>query len=131
MQAAQPPILEMRQISKRFPGIVALDQVDFAVQRGEIHALIGQNGAGKSTLMKILAGVYPVDAGDGLILIEGKPVHFSHPRDALDMGIGIVYQDLSLVPKLSAADNIFLGRETGGLLINQTDILQRTRDILS
>jgi len=128
----QRPILEMRQITKRFPGIVALEQVDFTLQQGEIHALIGQNGAGKSTLMKILAGVYPVDASDkGEIRIEGQLVHFTHPRDALDMGIGVIYQDLSLVPKLSVADNIFLGRESGGLLINQSDILERTGEILN
>src|SRR3954463_5070493 len=94
-----PPILEMRAITKRFPGLTALDAVDFSVRGGEMHALIGQNGAGKSTLMKVLAGVYPIDEG-GEIRIEGKPVHFAHPRDALKQGIGVVYQDLSLVPKL-------------------------------
>ena len=112
------PILEMRGITKRFPGLIALHGVDFSVRRGEIHALIGQNGAGKSTLMKVLAGVYPLEEGE--LRIQGKVVRFTHPRDALRMGIGTVYQDLSLVPRLTVADNIFLGREAGnGILIDQ------------
>ncbi|MEO8392316.1 MAG: sugar ABC transporter ATP-binding protein [Chloroflexota bacterium] len=124
-----PPILEMRAITKRFPGLTALDGVDFAVRSGEMHALIGQNGAGKSTLMKVLAGVYPVEAGE--IVIEGRPVHFTRPRDALKLGIGVVYQDLSLVPKLTVADNMFLGREAGGsIVIDEKAILQRAAAIL-
>src|ERR1700681_2887012 len=89
------PILEMRGITKTFPGLTALSGVDFSIRPGEIHALLGQNGAGKSLLMKILAAVSPVEAGE--LLIEGQPVTFSHPRDALKMGVGTVYQDLSLV----------------------------------
>ncbi len=127
--SSQPPILEMKGIVKRFPGLVALDQVDFSVTPGEIHALIGQNGAGKSTLMKILAGVYAPDEGE--IWIDGKPVAFAHPREALQLGIGTVYQELSLVAQLSVADNIFLGREAGnGFVIDEAAIVQRTRDIL-
>lgn len=126
--SASVPLLEMRGITKHFPGLTALDQVDFSVQAGEIHALIGQNGAGKSTLMKILAGVYGAEQGQ--IFIEGSLVHFDSPRAALAAGIGIVYQDLSLVPKLSVADNIFLGREPGGLVIDEAAILQRTTDLL-
>src|SRR5882757_558529 len=90
MTQSSPPILEMRAITKRFPGLTALDAVDFAVSAGEMHALIGQNGAGKSTLMKVLAGVYPLEDGDGEIRIEGKPVRFTRPRDALNQGIGVV-----------------------------------------
>jgi ribose transport system ATP-binding protein len=130
MMSVSTPLLEMRGIVKRFPGLVALDGVDLTVERGEIHALIGQNGAGKSTLMKILAGVYPIE--DGEIRIEGRAVHFSHPRDALAAGIGTVYQDLSLVPKLSVADNIFLGREAGGgVVIDQRANLRRAGEILA
>jgi ribose transport system ATP-binding protein len=123
------PLLDMRGITKRFPGLVALDKVDFTVRRGEIHALIGQNGAGKSTLMKILAGVYPIEEGE--LRIDGQPVRFNHPRDALELGIGTVYQDLSLVPKLSVADNIFLGREAGNsLLINEAETIGKSAQIL-
>src|SRR5262249_32634219 len=104
--------------------------VDFGVRQGEIHALLGQNGAGKSTLMKILAGVYPVEEGE--LLIEGRPVSFKHPREALQVGIGTVYQDLRLVPQLSVADNIFLGREAGnGFVINERASVQRAESVLS
>jgi ribose transport system ATP-binding protein len=112
MSTSSPPLLQMRGISKGFPGVAALSEVDFSAQTGEIHALIGQNGAGKSTLMKILAGVYQPDAGE--IRINGQTTRIASPRAALESGVGIVYQDLSLVPKLSVADNIFLGREIGG-----------------
>ncbi len=123
------PILEMRGITKRFPGLMALNGVDFSAHRGEIHALIGQNGAGKSTLMKILAGVYPLEEGE--LRIQGESVRFSHPRDALRMGIGTVYQDLSLVPRLSVADNIFLGREAGnGIFIDQKADREQAAQIL-
>ena len=99
----------MRGISKRFPGVLALDEVDFSVQRGTIHSLIGQNGAGKSTLMKILAGDYPPTKGE--IQIEGQTVSFHHPGESRARGIAIVYQELSLLPNLTVAENIFLGRE--------------------
>jgi ribose transport system ATP-binding protein len=105
------PILEMRGISKRFPGVLALDEVDFKVNKGAIHSLIGQNGAGKSTLMKILAGDYPPTRGE--ILLEGQPVSFNYPSDSRSRGISIVYQELSLLPNLTVAENIFLGREFG------------------
>jgi ribose transport system ATP-binding protein len=122
-------LLEVRDIRKRFGAVVALDGVDFSVQPGEIHALIGQNGAGKSTLMKILAGVYAPDSGE--IWIEERAVQFSHPRDALRLGIGTVYQDLSLVPKLSVTDNIFLGREAGGFIIDQTAMTAQADALLA
>lgn len=128
--SAHPSALEMRAITKHFPGVTALDKVDFSVQAGEIHALIGQNGAGKSTLMKVLAGVYQPDAGE--ILIDGRSVHFLQPRMALSSGIGVVYQDLSLVPKLSVANNIFLGREVGGsIVIDQDEINTQAARILA
>lgn len=128
--ATTSPILEMKGITKRFPGLVALNGVDFSVQPGEIHALIGQNGAGKSTLMKILAGVYPIESGE--IRINGQSVSFHHPREALRMGIGTVYQDLGLVPQLSVADNVFLGREPGnGFVIDEGAVLKKTEDALN
>ncbi|NPV87607.1 MAG: sugar ABC transporter ATP-binding protein [Anaerolineae bacterium] len=124
-----PPILEMTGITKRFPGVLALNRVNFSVKRGEIHSLIGQNGAGKSTLMKILAGVYSAD--EGTICMEEQPIHLRHPSDSLNKGIAIVYQELSLLPNLTVAQNIFLGREPGKwLLLDNKTIFNRSRQIL-
>jgi ribose transport system ATP-binding protein len=113
------PILEMRGVSKSFFGIVALRGVDLTVYAGEIHALMGENGAGKSTLMKILSGAYRPDAG-GEIRIEGKPVHIHGPQGGRAAGIAIIYQELSLAPNLTVAENIYLGRE-----VSQTGLLAR------
>ncbi len=99
----------MRHITKTFPGVQALQDVDLEVRAGEVHALVGENGAGKSTLMKILAGAQPRDTGD--ILLNGQPVHVDSPTQAMALGISIIYQEFNLVPYLNAAENIFLGRE--------------------
>jgi ribose transport system ATP-binding protein len=107
--AAGPPVLQMRGIRKAFPGVVALDGVDFDLRAGEVHVLLGENGAGKSTLMKILSGAYTKDAGD--ILLDGAPVSIGSPRDAQSLGIATIYQELSLVPQLTVAENILLGHE--------------------
>lgn len=124
-----PPILEMQGIIKRFPGVVALNDVDFSAKRGEIHSLIGQNGAGKSTLMKILAGDYSPTQGE--VFLDGQPIEFHHPREARARGISIVYQELSLLPNLTVADNIFLGREPGRrLVIDETAIQQEGKKFL-
>src|ERR1700760_1432726 len=104
------PILEMRGVSKSFFAIKALRAVDLTVHAGEIHALMGENGAGKSTLMKILSGAYTPDPG-GEIRIEGKPVQIHGPLGGRAAGISIIYQELSLAPNLSVAENIYLGRE--------------------
>ena len=101
--------LRMRGIRKAFPGVVALDGVDLEVRRGEVHVLLGENGAGKSTLMKILSGALAGDAGD--IEIDGQPVRIGSPREAQRLGVRTIYQELTLVPYLSPAENIFLGRE--------------------
>jgi ribose transport system ATP-binding protein len=101
--------LEMLGISKAFSGVKALDKVDFRVKKGEIHALIGENGAGKSTLMKILSGMYKPDEGE--IKINSRPVQFFHPQDAINAGVAIIYQELSLVPHLTAIQNVLLGHE--------------------
>ena len=101
------PRLEMRGIRKSFPGVVALDDVNLTVHPGEVHLLLGENGAGKSTLMKVLSGAYRKDAGT--IAIDGHDVDVKSPRDALALGIRVIYQELTLVPQLSAAENIFLG----------------------
>ena len=102
-------ILEMEFITKTFPGVLALDAVSFACQKGTVHALVGENGAGKSTLMKILAGAYQPDSGE--ILLKGEKVDISDPRHALQLGLGMIYQESNLVPYLDAAQNIFLGKE--------------------
>jgi len=103
------PALRMAGIRKQFPGVVALDGVDLEVRRGEVHILLGENGAGKSTLMKILSGALPKDSGS--IEIGGAVVEIEGPRHAQALGVSIIYQEFNLVPQLSAADNIFLGRE--------------------
>ena len=103
------PLLEMRGIGKTFPGVRALGSVNFDVLPGEVHALVGENGAGKSTLMKVLAGAYAAD--EGAILLDGVPVRFAGPQDALAAGIVTIYQELNLIPALSVGENIFLGDE--------------------
>ncbi|WP_144428428.1 multiple monosaccharide ABC transporter ATP-binding protein [Azospirillum thiophilum] len=104
-------ILEMRGITKTFPGVKALDDVNLSVREGEIHALIGENGAGKSTLMKVLSGVYPHGSYDGEIRFRGQPVSFRGIADSETLGIIIIHQELALVPLLSIAENLFLGNE--------------------
>ena len=103
------PLLETRGLSKRFPGIVALDEVDFEADAGEVRAVVGANGAGKSTFMNILAGVFPPSSGE--IRLAGQPVAFASPRAAHELGINIVFQEFSSTPELTVAENIFLGRE--------------------
>lgn len=102
-------ILTMKGIDKSFPGVHALDNVDFEVRRGEVHALMGENGAGKSTLMKVLTGIYTKDSGN--IIFEGKEVEFHNTREAQDSGIVIVHQELNMLGHLTVAQNIFIGRE--------------------
>jgi len=109
-------ILEMRGITKTFPGVKALEDVNLKVRRGEIHAICGENGAGKSTLMKVLSGVYPAGDYDGEIVYDGQPVRFAGIRDSEHVGIVIIHQELALVPYLSVAENIFLGSERRGRL---------------
>ena len=108
------PIISIRQVTKRFPGVAALTDVTLDVLPGELHAICGENGAGKSTLMKILSGV--ITDFDGELLLAGKPVRFTGTRDAEAAGISIIHQELNLVEQLSAAANIFLGREIRGWL---------------
>lgn len=111
-------ILEMRNITKNFPGVKVLKNVSLSVERGEIHAICGENGAGKSTLMKVLSGVYPHGSFDGEIIFDGEPQRFSAIKDSERAGIVIIHQELALVPHLSVAENIFLGNEVtrGGLI---------------
>jgi len=110
------PILEMKSITKEFPGVKALDNVTFSVRKGEVHCLVGENGAGKSTLMKVLSGVHPYGSYSGEIFVEGELQKFNHIRDSEHAGIAIIYQELALIPELSVYENIFLGNEvTNGL----------------
>lgn len=104
-------ILEMRGITKTFPGVKALDNVNLTVREGDIHAICGENGAGKSTLMKVLSGVYPYGSYEGKILYQGKERHFRNIADSEKVGIIIIHQELALVPLLSICENIFLGNE--------------------
>ena len=104
-------ILEMRDITKTFPGVKALSNVNLSVEEGEIHAVVGENGAGKSTLMKVLSGVYPSGTYDGTIVYRGQDCHFKGIHDSEHLGIVIIHQELALVPMLSIAENIFLGNE--------------------
>jgi len=101
-------VLEMQGICKTFPGVRALHNVDFTLRKGEIHSLMGENGAGKSTLVKVMTGVYEKDAGQ--ISIEGKAIHFKSPQEAQNSGIGTVYQEITLCPNLTVAENMFIGR---------------------
>jgi putative multiple sugar transport system ATP-binding protein len=125
------PILEMRAITKTFPGVKALTDVNLSVMPGEIHAVVGENGAGKSTLMKVLSGVYPNGTFDGEIDFEGQPRQFRKISDSEDTGIIIIHQELALVPLLSIAENIFLGHETAkNGIINWFEAFSRTRELL-
>lgn len=107
------PLVEMRGIVKRFPGVLALDRVDFSLRSGEVHMLLGENGAGKSTLIKILSGAYTKDEGE--IFVRGEPVTIHSPADSLQLGLSFIYQELNLVPQLDIARNMFLGMEPRSL----------------
>lgn len=127
----ETPILEMKSITKEFPGVKALDNVTFSVRRGEIHCLVGENGAGKSTLMKVLSGVHPYGTYSGEIFIEGELQKFNGIRDSERAGIAIIYQELALIPELSVYENIFLGNEvTNGVVIDSNESISQAVDIL-
>ena len=101
-------MLKMNHISKSFPGVKALDDISISVEKGEIHALVGENGAGKSTLMKILSGAYSLDSGE--ILLDGEKIENTSPAKMIEKGIAVIYQELMLLPHRTVAENIFLGR---------------------
>ena len=125
-------LLEMRAITKTFPGVKALDTVNLTVRQGEIHALVGENGAGKSTLMKVLSGVYPAGSYEGEIFYDGKPAEFKDISDSEDLGIIIIHQELALVPLLSIAENLYLGNERAARgIINWRETYQRTAGLLA
>ena len=127
--AAETPTLELRGITKRFPGVVANDRIDLDLQRGEVHALLGENGAGKSTLMNVLYGLYRPDEGE--ILIGGQPVTMHSPKDAIERGIGMVHQHFMLIPVMTVAENIVLGTEPrrDGVLLDLSAAERRVREL--
>ena len=107
-------VLEARHVSKRFLGVLALDDVSLELHAGEVHALVGENGAGKSTLIRVVTGVHRHD--DGEVRFLGEPVAYGSPREAQEAGISTIYQEINLVPQVSVARNLFLGREPTGRL---------------
>jgi len=125
------PILEMKNITKTFPGVRALSDVSFRVARGEIHCLVGENGAGKSTLMKVLSGVYPHGDYSGDILLQDQPQKFKGIADSEKAGIGIIYQELALVPDMTVYDNILLGHELkAGLTVDLNETIKKATEML-
>jgi len=127
--AAATTVLELRGITKQFPGVLANDHIDLDLKRGEVHALLGENGAGKSTLMNILYGLYRPDEGE--IVIAGKPATFSSAKDAIAKGIGMVHQHFMLIPVMTVAENIVLGTEPteAGIVLDYSSARERVRDI--
>jgi simple sugar transport system ATP-binding protein len=123
------PVLELRGITKQFPGVLANDHIDFDLQRGEVHALLGENGAGKSTLMSILYGLYTADSGE--ILMNGRPVEISSPKNAIELGIGMVHQHFMLIPVMTVTENIVLAQEPkhGGVLLDYDAAAKRVGDL--
>src|ERR671936_2720860 len=123
------PVLELRGITKRFPGVLANDNIDFDLRRGEVHALLGENGAGKSTLMSILYGLYTADSGE--ILLNGEPVTISSPKDAIEHGIGMVHQHFMLIPVMTVTENIVLASEprTAGVFLDYDAAKKRVADM--
>lgn len=125
------PLLEMRSITKEFPGVKALDGVTFDLFAGEFHSLVGENGAGKSTLMKVLSGVYPYGTYGGDIVVNGETKQFNNVRDAENAGIAIIFQELSLVKELTVGENIFLGREPSRFgIINWNELYSKASKLL-
>jgi len=128
----ETPLLEMKNITKEFPGVKALDNVSFQVRAGEIHCLVGENGAGKSTLMKVLSGVYPYGDYAGEILLEGETQQFTQIRDSEKAGIAVIYQELALVSEMTVYENIFLGHEISSAMqvVDWNETVQRAGDML-
>jgi general nucleoside transport system ATP-binding protein len=128
-RVAQPPVLELRGVTKRFPGVLANDRIQLDLREGEVHALLGENGAGKSTLMNIVYGLYHPDEGE--ILVKGKPIELGSPKEAIDAGIGMVHQHFMLIPVMTVAENIVLAVEPthGGAFLDHDAARTRVREL--
>lgn len=125
------PILEMKHITKEFPGVKALDDVSFKVEREKIHCLVGENGAGKSTLMKVLSGVHPYGSYEGEIYLDGELQNFRSPHDSEEAGIAVIYQELALVPEMTVYENVFLGHEIrNGVSVDINETIKKTVEVL-
>jgi len=129
MSADETNVLEVRGITKRFPGVLANDKVDFSLRKGEIHALLGENGAGKTTLMNVIYGLYSPDEGE--FLVNGKPIQIKGPHDAINYGIGMVHQHFMLIPVMSVTENVMLGNELtrNAIHLDHTAVAKRIREI--
>ena len=128
---ASKQLLALTGVSKEFPGVKALNNVSFDLNEGEVHAIVGENGAGKSTLMKILSGIYKKDSGE--VTYKGKSVSIPNPFEAQRLGISIIHQELNLMPHLTVAENIFIGREDvfpGGVFLASKKQVQATTELL-
>src|SRR6266699_538320 len=127
--AEEAPVLELRGITKRFPGVLANDLVDFELLRGEVHALLGENGAGKSTLMNVVYGLYHPDEGE--ILVHGKKIELGSPKEAIEHGIGMVHQHFMLIPVMTVAENIVLASEPthAGVFLDEDAAVARVAEL--
>ena len=129
MSNQETNVLEVHNITKRFPGVLANDKVNFSLRKGEIHALLGENGAGKTTLMNIIYGLYSPDEGE--FLVNGKPIEIKGPHDAINYGIGMVHQHFMLVPVMTVTENVMLGNELtrNGIHLDHAAVTKRIREI--
>ena len=131
MNGEENYILKMEHVSKLFPGVKALDDVNFVIKRGEIHALVGENGAGKSTLIKIITGIYHPD--EGRIFFDGKEVTIKGVEEARDLGIAVIHQELAMAPNMTVAENIYMGRfptKMGGLFVDRKKMERDAEELL-
>src|ERR687891_2760431 len=124
---ADAPLLELEGITKQFPGVLANDRIDLDLRKGEVHALLGENGAGKSTLMNILFGLYHPDEGE--IRVNGRPVRFESARDAVRAGLAMVHQHFMLIPRFTVTENVILGSEGSGALLDRASAGRRVAEI--
>src|SRR3954466_11797770 len=127
-EAERPLLLDVRGVSKSFPGVKALEDMHLDLRAGEVLAVVGENGAGKSTLMKLLSGIYEADAGE--FSLNGEPYEPTSPKHALELGISIIHQEFNLMPDLTVAQNLFIGREPGGFFTSERRLNARAQELI-